>query len=169
MSSTLRSCLDIYLKLLETLEELKSELKERLKSISEQGRYRESVRTKESCPGVGWLSAVRFTLEWGDLSRFPTGKHLASFTGLTCSEYSTGEKIHRGRITGQGSGMVRGWLIQCAWRAVSLDPILLDKFDRVWKNSESKKKAIVAVARKLAVWMRAIEVLKQPYVVGVIK
>jgi len=103
LSSTLRVCLDIYLRLLDSLETLKSELKERLESISEQDRYRESVRIKESCPGVGRLSAIRFTLEWGDLSRFPTGKHLASYTGLTSSEYSTGEQVHRGRITGQGS------------------------------------------------------------------
>jgi transposase len=169
LSTTLRSCLDIYLNLLESLDGLRSELEAHLKSISEQDRYRESVEVKQSCPGVGWLSAIRFTLEWGDLSRFPTGKHLSSYTGLTSSEYSTGERIHRGRITGQGSGMVRGWLIQCAWRAVSRDPVLLNKFERVRKNSGSKKKAIVAVARKLAIRMRAIEVLKQPYVVGVIE
>lgn len=169
LNSPLQTCLDIYLRLLDDLKGMRSELLGQLEILSEQDRYRESVRVKQSCPGVGLLSAIRFTLEWGDLSRFPTGKHLASFTGLTCSEHSTGEKIHRGRITGQGSGMVRSWLIQCAWRAIKHDPVLLNKFDRVWKNSGSKKKAIVAVARKLAVRMRAIEILKQPYVVAVIE
>jgi transposase len=169
LSSSLQFCLDIYLRLLDELECIRLELLERMKIVSKKERYLKSVEMKQSCPGVGLLSAIRFTLEWGDLSRFPTGKHLASFTGLTCSEYSTGDTVHRGRITGQGSGKVRGWLIQCAWRAISLDPVLLDKFNRVWKNSGSKKKAIVAVARKLAVRMRAIEILNQPYVVAVIE
>lgn len=169
LGSSLQLCLDAYLRLLDELERIKSELLEHLKSLSEKERYREAVKLKQSCPGVGWLSAIRFTLEWGDLSRFPSGKHIASYTGLTCCEYSTGETIHRGRITGQGSGKVRGWLIQCAWRAVNLDPVLLNKYQTVWKNSGSKKKAIVAVARKLAVRMRAIEILKQPYVIAVIE
>jgi transposase len=140
-----------------------------LKKISQQDRYRESVALKQSCPGIGWLSAIRFTLEWGDLSRFPNGGHLASFIGLTSSEHSSGETVHHGPITRQGSGQVRAWLIQCAWRAIKLDPVLLDKFQRVWKNSGSKKKAIVAVARKLAVRIRALEISKQPYVVGMLE
>lgn len=169
LSFPLQICLDAYLRLLDELDCIRLELLEQLKIVSKKDRYQKSVEIKQSCPGVGWLSAIRFTLEWGDLSRFPTGKHLASFTGLTCSEYSTGETVHRGRITGQGSGKVRGWLIQCAWRAISLDPVLLDKFQRVWKNSGSKKKAIVAVARKLAVRIRALEISQQLYVVAVIE
>lgn len=35
----------------------------------------------------------------------------AAFSGLTCREYSTPAVVHRGRITGQSSGPVRGWLI----------------------------------------------------------
>jgi transposase len=169
LSRSLQFSLDVYLKLLAELDKLRLGLLEQLKGLAKKARYRQSVDLKKSCPGVGWLSAIRFTLEWGDMTRFGSGQQLASYTGLTCSEYSTGETIHRGRITGQGSGKVRGWLIQCAWRAIKLDPVLLTKFSRVWKNSGSKKKAIVAVARKLAVRLRALEILKQPYVVGVVE
>jgi len=103
------------------------------------------------------------------MNRFSNGKKMASFTGLTSSEYSTGEKVHRGRITGQSSKQVRVWLIQCAWRAIKKDPALLGKFNSVWGNSGSKKKAIVAVARKLAVRLWAIELAGKSYCVGVIK
>lgn len=169
LSRPLQVCLDVYLQLLAELEALRSKLIAELKALCEKDRYRQGVETKKSCAGVGWLSAIRFTLEWGELSRFRSGKHLASFTGLTSREYSTGETILKGRITGQGNGQVRAWLIQCAWRAICRDPVLLDKFYRVWRNSGSKKKAIVAVARKLAVRMRALELVNQPYCVGVIE
>jgi transposase len=123
------------------------------------------VKAKSSCVGVGWLSAIRFTLEWGDMSRFAGGKQLASYTGLTSSEYSTGESVHRGHITHQGNGQVRAWLIQCAWKAIRQDGVLLSKYRRVkGPGEERKKKAIVAVARKLAVRMRAVELSGQPYV-----
>jgi transposase len=169
LSRSLQVSLDIYFELLEKLESLKSGLLAELKDLCRKDRYCRAVESKQSCPGVGWLSAIRFTLEWGDMSRFPDGKKMASYTGLTCREYSTGDTIHRGRITCQSTGHVRAWLIQCAWRAIKLDPALLNKFQRVWKNSGSKKKAIVAVARKLAVRMRAIEIMRQPYVVAVIE
>lgn len=168
-SRSLQKCLEVYLRVLDHLAMLRTELLAELRALSVSKRYSRSVTSKQSCPGVGWLSAIRFTLEWGELSRFPSGKHLASYIGLTCREYSTGDTIHRGHITRHGHGQVRGWLIQCAWRAIGRDPALLAKFQAVWRNTGSKKKAIVAVARKLAVRLRAIELLHQPYGVGVIE
>lgn len=169
LDHSLQVCLDSYLELVDKLESLQAGLLAELKVLCTKDRYCKAVRSKQSCPGVGWLSAIRFTLEWGDLCRFSSGKKMASFTGLTSREYSSGDTIHRGRITGQGAGHVRGWLIQCAWRAIKLDPALLDKFRRVRENTGSKKKAIVAVARMLAVRMRAIEITGQPYSVAVIE
>ncbi len=169
LSQSLQISMDVYVELLEKLESLKCGLLTKLKDLCQKDRYCRAVESKQSCPGVGWLSAIRFTLEWGDMSRFTDGKKMASFTGLTCREYSTGDTIHRGRITCQGNGYVRAWLLQCAWRAIKLDPALLNKFQRVWKNSGSKKKAIVAVARKLAVRMRAIDINQQSYAVAVIE
>jgi len=140
-----------------------------LRALCEKERYKVGVRAKRSCPGIGWFTAIRLTLEWGDMSRFPTGKHIASFTGLTSSEYSTGETVRRGRITGQSSEQVRSWLIECAWRAIRKDPVLLEKFRAVWRNSGSKKKAAVAVARKIAVRLWALEKTEIPYCIGVVE
>ena len=166
---SLKVSLSAYLRVLETLFATEKELESELKALCEKERYTMSVRIKRSVPGVGWLSAIRFTLEWGNLNRFPTGKHFAAFTGLTCREYSTGETIRRGRITGQSSEYVRSWLIECAWRAIRIAPALLTKFMRVWHNSGSKKKAIVAVARKIAVRIRAIELSGQLYCPSVVE
>jgi transposase len=163
----LKVSINAYLAVLETLLATEKELKAELKKVSGKERYARSVRAKASSPGVGWLSATRFTLEWGNLTRFPTGKRFASFTGLVCREYSTGATIRRGRITGQSSEYVRSWLVECAWRAIRIDPALSAVFQRVWKNSGSKKKAIVAVARKLAVRIRAIEIADQSYSLSV--
>lgn len=154
---SLRVCLNAYLQILETLFALRNTLLAELKTLCQKERYQAAVTMKRSVPGIGWLTAIRLTLEWGGLSRFPNGKCFAKFTGLTCREYSTGETIHRGRITGQSSEFVRAWLIECAWRAIRIDPALQDKFQRVWRNSGSKKKAIVAVARKIAVRMFSLE------------
>lgn len=157
VSYSLRVSLNAYLRILDTLLELKEALLAELRALCKKERYQAAVVLKRSLPGVGWLTAIRLTLEWGNLSRFENGRRFASFTGLTCREYSTGETVRRGRITGQSSEYVRAWLIECAWRAIRIDPALQNKFQRVYRNSGSKKKAIVAVARKMAVRMYAIE------------
>lgn len=169
LSEPLRQSLEIYQHQLISLEESQKELLAQLKVLKGSERYRRQVALKASCPGVGWLSAIRFTLEWGDLTRFESGKPLAHYLGLTPGEYSSGETKATGHITGQGSPQVRAWLIQCAWRAIRLDPVLLAKFGAVWRSSGSKKKAIVAVAHKLALRLRAVELNGQPYEVGVIQ
>lgn len=167
LSKSLQISLNSYFKLLNELEGIRSDLVSELKELCQKKRYKVSVEFKQSCPGIGWLTAIRLTLEWGDMSRFKTGKHIASFTGFTSREYSTGDNIRRGRITGQSSESVRAWIIQCAWVSIKRDAALLEKFRNVWKNTGSKKKAIVAVARKLTVRMRAIELCEQPYCIAI--
>ena len=64
---------------------------------------------------------------------------------------------------------MRGWLTESAWVAIRYDPVLLDKFRRVLRNCGSKKKAIVAVARKLALRLRMVLLSGEPYVLGVVE
>ncbi len=165
---SLKVSLDCYLHLLEEQLSIWKSLHAELKALCKKERYKASVMAKSSCPGIGWLTAIRLTLEWGNMHRFKTGKHIASFTGLTSSEYSTGETVRRGRITGQSSKYLRSWLIECAWRALKKDPVLLAKYTAVRYNSGSKKKAIVAVARKLAVRLWALEINHDVYCPGIV-
>ena len=65
--------------------------------------------------GVKMTVAVTVVSELGDLSRFDNPKQLMSFLGLTPSEYSSGERQSRGRITKTGNGHVRRILIEAAW------------------------------------------------------
>ena len=139
-----------------------------LRKLTRSDRYKESVRLLMSAPGIGMLTAIRLTLEWGDISRFGRKEEFASFLGLVPSDYSSGDQEHRGHITKQGNRSVRGWL-SSAWVAIRYDPVLLDKFRRVLRNCGSKKKAIVAVARKLALRLRMVLLSGEPYVLGVVE
>lgn len=110
-------------------------------------------------------------MEWGEDigTRFKAGKSLACFAGLTQSEYSTGETVRRGRITKQGRGYIRAWLIQCAWVCIKQDPAMLAAFDRIKENTGSKKKAIVAIARKMVVRLWTCVHEQRDYVVAVVE
>lgn len=169
LSSSLRFAFDILIMEMEQLRQLKKNLLVELRKLGKSGRYKKTVDILKSAPGIGMLTAIRLALEWGDVSRFKRKECFASFTGLTPSEYSTGEQERKGHITKQGNRAVRGWLIESAWVAIRHDGILYEKFYTVWKSTGSKKKAIVAVARKLAIRLRAILLNNELYQVGIVQ
>ena len=88
------------------------------------------------------------------MSQFENERQLFSYTGLTPSEHSSGEAIRRGHITRQGNTRVRCVLCEAAWIAIRKDQSLKDFFDNLYPRA-GKKKAIVAVARKLIGRIRA--------------
>jgi transposase len=170
LRGTLHISFELLLKELDQLLEHRRYLRKELYALTMKARYSETYHHLKSTPGIGWLTAIRLVLEWGeDLTHFSCGKSFSNYLGLTSSEYSTGQKTRRGRITGQGHGFVRAWLIQCSWIAIRKDPVLLKKFQNVWKNSGSKKKAIVAVARKLSVRLWHLVVFNEDYQLGLLE
>jgi transposase len=106
--------------------------------------------------GVGRFTAIRFLLEVGDIHRFATADALPNYLGLAPREYSSGDLVHRGRIRKCGPGSLRAWLVQCAWAAIRAgkDAALVECFTRL-EPRVGRKRAIVAVARKLALRLRA--------------
>jgi transposase len=170
-SPALRLALDVYFEILDTLKAARKKLLVEVMAFAKKERYKEAVRIVSSVAGIGKLTAIRLVLEWGDniASRFGSGKSLACFAGLTQSEYSTGERIRKGHITHQGRGYIRAWLIQCAWICLRRDPAMMEAYRRISGNTGSKKKAIVAIARKLTVRVWACLHTKTEYVVGVVE
>lgn len=102
-----------------------------------------------SVPGIGVLTARTLAVELGDMGRFGNAKHLYSYIGLTPSEFSSGERRRLGRISREGKPSIRAMLIQAAWKAIKEDEYLLKVYMGL-KNKKGGKRAIVAVARRLA-------------------
>jgi transposase len=100
-------------------------------------------------PGIGPFIASLLIAEVGDIQRFPTAKHLASYTGLAPSLYASGEHRWGGAIIKQGSTVLRRALVEAAHRA-ALSPRFQDYYQRQ-RERHGAGKATVALARKLAV------------------
>jgi transposase len=56
----------------------------------------------QTVPGVGVITATALLAAVGDIHRFPTGRHFASFLGLTAKETSSGERRRLGAISKRG-------------------------------------------------------------------
>jgi transposase len=64
-------------------------------------------RAVQQIPGIGPVLAAVFVAEIGDVHRFPGPAQLASWAGLTPKHHESDTHTHRGRITKQGSKLVR--------------------------------------------------------------
>jgi transposase len=65
--------------------------------------------------GVAQTSPATIAADLGSLSRFPSPKQLMSYSGLTPSEHSSGNRIQRGAITESGNAHLRRVLVEAAW------------------------------------------------------
>ena len=61
----------------------------------------------QQIPGIGPVLGAVFVAEIGDVSRFATAPQLACWAGLTPKHHESDTHVHRGRITKQGSRLVR--------------------------------------------------------------
>ena len=139
-------------------------LNRKVAELSREDKYRERVKLLRSVPGIGVLIAMEILVEVQDMGRFRRAEELASYMGLTPSEFSTGQYIRQGRITRCGNKRVRTCLVESSWHLITKDPWMRRKYDRLkqWKGS---KRAIIAIARTLIIRIRRILLNQEPYVV----
>ena len=117
-------------------------------------------------PGIGVLTATALVAAVGDVQRFPSARHFASYLGLTPREHSSGARRHLGAISKRGDRYLRMLLIHGAravlWHAKRPSARPLDRL-RTWalqlERLRGHNKAAVALANKLAriawaVWKR---------------
>lgn len=69
-------------------------------------------------PGIGVLTATALYASVGDVHDFPSGRHLASWLGLTPKESSSGSRRRLGRISKQGDAYLRMLLVHGARSAL---------------------------------------------------
>jgi len=97
--------------------------------------------------GIGPVSAAVLVAEIGDVSRFPTPAHLCSWCGLTPKHRESDTKTRRGRISKQGSRLVRATLIEGISRYHG-GSVLNAQYQKIAKR-RGRNKARVALARKV--------------------
>jgi transposase len=102
----------------------------------------------QAIPGVGPLLAAVFVAEIGDITRFSRPQQLASWAGLTPKHHESDTTVHRGRITKQGSRLVR-WAAVEAVQRVPGHTRLGQIRDRVAQRRGNRNIGVVAAAREL--------------------
>jgi transposase len=139
-----RSRVDSLLRLITALD---FEIDTYAKLVAGRLRTDPGYQAIQAIPGVGPLPGAVFVAEIGEISRFHRPQQLASWTGLTPTHRESDTTVRRGRITKQGSRLVR-WAAVEAVQRVPAHTRLGQRRDRI-ADRRGRNIGVVAAARDL--------------------
>lgn len=147
LHSTFGQRIESLLVLIDALDHEVDELDDSLAHLLRGVRGYDAI---QQIPGVGATMAAILIAEIGDVTRFPTAGHLASWAGLTPRHRESDTKVRRGSITKQGSPLLRWAAIQAAQRTGTKHWL------GQWKHDVAQRRGATQIA-KVACARRIIE------------
>lgn len=119
-------------------------------------------------PGVGRTVALTVLGELGDLRRFQRSRQVAAFAGLAPSNQQSGTSKNSSHLNRNGIAEVRSVLYLAAVSAScnAADNHMARVYRCLQHRGKTNKQALIAVARKILVMMRAMLIHQQPYIDG---
>jgi transposase len=123
--------------------------------------FKDTYTSLLSVPGIGSVTAMALLAETGDLSRFKNPDDFSSYLGLVPAERRTGETVYNVQLQPRCNTHLRPLLIEASWLAIRQCPVLLSYYRK--HVSKNNKKAIIKVARKLALIAKAVAISKRTY------
>lgn len=147
-------------------------LTERIKALEEwieqQSSEDTAIQHLRSVRGVGPITAAAYVWTLDDPGRFAKSRSVGAYLGLRPRRDQSGEVDRQLRITKAGNGLLRRLLVSCA--QYILGPFGPDTALRRWGLGRAarggrlaKAKAVVGVARKLAVILHHLWVMGEEY------
>jgi transposase len=151
--------------LVNSVEAIETSLTQLDKMVEKVGRTDEDCQRLMTIPGVGVITAMTYKTAVDNPDRFERSETVGAYIGLTPRQYASGEVDRHGSISKMGPQECRTMLYEAAQ---SLLVICKKKSNlRTWglklAKKKGMKKAIVAVARKMAVIMHRMLVDKTEF------
>ena len=143
-------------------EQLKS-LEKSLKELLQKTSYHKKVQILKTHPGVGPTIAGQFVTEIFNPKRFKDKTEIAKYVGLAPHIIQSGQTKRAGPITKTGRPSLRCSLVEAAWIWVRNDQYAYKTYCRLRANTGHQNKAIIAMARKLAINLWKMLCDQKPY------
>jgi transposase len=136
--------------------------KQMIQKLLAHRELRERVERLTTIEGIGEITAPTWALEVGDPTRFSSCAKAMSYCGLTSALRSSADKSQRGPISKQRNHWLQTALIEAAKLAPRWNPQLVALHTRELERGH-RNRATLAVARKLACYLLAVDKSGQPF------
>jgi transposase len=154
--------------MLKTIESLTEQIRAYDRVIDELASRYPVTEVLRQVTGVGALTAVTYALTLGDSSRFGSSRDIGAYLGLVPRQHDSGNHVSQLSITKAGNTLLRRLLVGSAHYILGVhgpDCDLRRYGERLMTRGgkNAKKRALVAVARKLAVLLHRLWVNGEVY------
>lgn len=135
------------------------------REIRQRAKADTVCRLLMTAPGVGPVVALAYRATLDDPHRFATGELVGAYLGLTPAKYASGETDRDGAITRQGDRLARTYLFEAATVILGRlrRPCHLRQWGLALAERRGKRRATVALARKLAIVLHRMWLSEQPF------
>jgi len=125
--------------------------------------YEQEMKLLVTIPGISQISAMIVLAETGaDMKAFKNSGKFSGWTGLRPRNDESAGK-YKSTATTKGNRFLRAILVQSAWAAArTKGSYFKEKFNRLAMR-KSRKKALIAIARKIGVLIWNVLYFEQPY------
>jgi transposase len=113
-------------------------------------------------PGFGVITGMTVLAAIGEVQRFESARHLASYSGLTGGLDQSGTHLVQKGITKEGRKELRWAMVEVAQRAVKSDPLWGRRFQELCRRMH-RNQAIVVIAHRLLELVWLVLTRRQPY------
>jgi len=144
------------------LEKQIGRIGKKVAKLSHQKPWAERMTYLMQLPGFGMITAMTVLAAIGEIERFETAQHLASYSGLVPGVEQSGTKRRGKGITKEGRKELRWALVEVAQRAVKSDPHWKKRFEAMQKRMH-RNQAMVAIARQILEVVWNVLTRRQPY------
>jgi transposase len=159
----LRFCMDMLLEELTHLNQQIKRIHPQLVRLAGLPRHQTSMTVLRSHPGVGPITSLAFRLEIYQPDRFTRSEEVAKYLGLCPRVRQSGQKRREGPLIKTGRPELRSLLIEASWQWIRRDPLAREVYQRLLGNTANANKAIVAMARRLAIHLWRMLVTGEMY------
>ncbi len=121
------------------------------------------IANLKTIPGVASKTIAALISECGDLRRFPSVAKFIGYLGLFPTENSSGNSKSVGHLSKRGSSLAKHALYMSAVSCLIHNTQLKQLYDTKRSQGKSKKEALIAVSRKIAVIIYSIVKYNVPY------
>jgi transposase len=148
-----------------TLEHLRTALLTLDRELRRQAKHDERSALLMTMPGVGPLTSGTFLATMDAPERFERSRSVGAYLGLTPRQYASGETQRHGRISRCGPAECRAMLYEAAHCLLHFykGASHLKRWGQKLARKKGMQRAIVAVARRMAVILHRMLVTGQPY------
>ena len=133
---SLKQTLDNYIRMGELQRKELLSVNRQVRSLSQTDAYRSNYNLLISIPGIGFLTAMTFLTQIGDIRRFERLDDLCDYIGLVPMMHGSGDKMSTGKLINRGRKELKIMIVEAAWEAVRLDPALMARFNETDQENE---------------------------------